>query len=113
MHDKWSTAIAKELMDTAGADAWRRYKQNTLSNGQPIFEGEENESRVRRSDVPEADLPSLNEFKASPEGKVAIELARRAAKEDSKKSRMTYHSYLRSKNALTRNVGAIKERQKA
>ncbi|KAF9030802.1 hypothetical protein BDZ89DRAFT_923884, partial [Hymenopellis radicata] len=43
MHAKWSTAIAKELMDVAGIDAWRKYKASADAAGRPVFPGEENE----------------------------------------------------------------------
>ncbi|KIJ58722.1 hypothetical protein HYDPIDRAFT_102069 [Hydnomerulius pinastri MD-312] len=43
MSNKWSTTIAKELMDLAGGDPWKAYKAATLAAGQPLLPGEEKE----------------------------------------------------------------------
>ena len=43
MSNKWSTTIAKELMDLAGGEPWQAYKVAALAAGHPILPGEENE----------------------------------------------------------------------
>ncbi|KAG1741784.1 uncharacterized protein EDB91DRAFT_1222099 [Suillus paluster] len=43
MSNKWSTSIAKELMDLAGGDSWKEYKAAAQAAGLPILPGEENE----------------------------------------------------------------------
>jgi small subunit ribosomal protein S25 len=43
MSNKWSTTIAKELMDLAGGDPWKAYKSAALAAGHPILPGEEKE----------------------------------------------------------------------
>ena len=43
MSNKWSTTIAKELMDLAGGEPWQAYKAAALAAGHPILPGEENE----------------------------------------------------------------------
>ncbi|KAK0463892.1 uncharacterized protein EV420DRAFT_1520602 [Desarmillaria tabescens] len=64
LHEKWSTTIVKELMDTAGTEGWTRWKTNALASGLPIVPGEENEAKARVSmDVTR--LPSLKEFRAA------------------------------------------------
>ncbi|KAK0503521.1 hypothetical protein EDD18DRAFT_1138175 [Armillaria luteobubalina] len=64
LHEKWSTTIVKELMDTAGTEGWTRWKTNALASGLPIIPGEESESKARVStDVTR--LPSLKEFRAA------------------------------------------------
>lgn len=64
LHEKWSTTIVKELMETAGTEGWTRWKTNALASGLPIVPGEESESRARVStDVTR--LPSLKEFRAA------------------------------------------------
>ena len=40
---KWSTTIAKELMDLAGGEPWRAYKASALAAGHPVLPGEEKE----------------------------------------------------------------------
>ncbi|KAH7884102.1 hypothetical protein F5I97DRAFT_1898354 [Phlebopus sp. FC_14] len=54
LSDKWSTTITKELMDLAGGDPWRTYKEAALAGGQQVLPGEEKEqlasiSRARRT----------------------------------------------------------------
>ncbi|KAG9310381.1 hypothetical protein JVU11DRAFT_9516 [Chiua virens] len=43
LSNKWSTTIAKELMDLAGGDPWKAYKSAALAAGHPILPGEEKE----------------------------------------------------------------------
>ena len=43
MSGKWSTTIAKELMDLAGGEPWKAYKSAALAAGHPILPGEEKE----------------------------------------------------------------------
>lgn len=43
MTNKWSTTIAKELMDLAGGDPWKAHKAAAAAAGQPILPGEEKE----------------------------------------------------------------------
>ncbi|KAF8439312.1 hypothetical protein L210DRAFT_3541836 [Boletus edulis BED1] len=43
MSNKWSTTIAKELMNLAGGDPWEAYKSAALAAGHPILPGEEKE----------------------------------------------------------------------
>jgi len=43
MSNKWSTTIAKELMDLAGGEPWKTYKSAALAGGHPILPGEEKE----------------------------------------------------------------------
>ncbi|KAF9221296.1 hypothetical protein BS17DRAFT_785682 [Gyrodon lividus] len=43
MTNKWSTTIAKELMDLAGGDPWKAYKAAALAAGHPVLPGEEKE----------------------------------------------------------------------
>ncbi|KAH7920492.1 hypothetical protein BV22DRAFT_1039802 [Leucogyrophana mollusca] len=51
MSKKWSTTIAKELMDLAGGDPWKQHKANALAAGLPLLPGEGQErvasSRLR------------------------------------------------------------------
>jgi len=59
MTNKWSTAIAKELMDLAGGDPWKAYKAAALAAGQPILPGEEKErlaqlAKARKNNTPKA-----------------------------------------------------------
>ncbi|KAF8553215.1 hypothetical protein OG21DRAFT_1414719 [Imleria badia] len=43
MSNKWSTTIAKELMDLAGGEPWKAYKSAALAAGHPVLPGEEKE----------------------------------------------------------------------
>ena len=43
MSNKWSTTIAKELMDLAGGDIWKQHKAAAQAAGLPILPGEESE----------------------------------------------------------------------
>jgi small subunit ribosomal protein S25 len=43
MSNKWSTTIAKELMDLAGGDPWKEHKAAAQAAGLPILPGEETE----------------------------------------------------------------------
>ena len=62
MHEKWSTAILKELMEVAGGDPWRQWKLEATAAGLPLVAGEGNEDRVvkRPARIP---LPSLTAFR--------------------------------------------------
>ncbi len=84
MHAKWSTAIAKELMDVAGIDAWRKYKSSADAAGRPLFPGEENERSILSS--PDETLPTLEEFRNSPEGKASLAKAAAERAEGRKKA---------------------------
>ncbi|KAK2459755.1 hypothetical protein APHAL10511_008187 [Amanita phalloides] len=66
MHDKWSTAILKELMDLAGGDSWAQWKSNAQASGQPVVPGEEKESQVNKSHSGGGRvLPTLKAFRAA------------------------------------------------
>jgi small subunit ribosomal protein S25 len=43
MSNKWSTTIAKELMDLAGGDPWKEHKAAAQAAGLPVLPGEETE----------------------------------------------------------------------
>ncbi|KAF9261918.1 hypothetical protein L218DRAFT_973754 [Marasmius fiardii PR-910] len=43
MHKKWSTTILKELMEVAGGDPWRKWKNKAQKEGLPLVQGEERE----------------------------------------------------------------------
>ncbi|OAX40471.1 hypothetical protein K503DRAFT_660447, partial [Rhizopogon vinicolor AM-OR11-026] len=43
MSNKWSTTIAKELMDLAGGDPWKKHKVAAQAAGMPVLPGEETE----------------------------------------------------------------------
>ncbi|KIY65280.1 hypothetical protein CYLTODRAFT_424471 [Cylindrobasidium torrendii FP15055 ss-10] len=98
LHEKWSTAIAKDLLDAAGTDAWKRYKSSSQANGRPVFPGEEGETSGESSTTPDS-LPTLAQFKASPEGQQAIERAKIAAQKDMDR-RMKRSQFLRKKAGI-------------
>jgi small subunit ribosomal protein S25 len=89
LHEKWSSTILRELMDTAGGTAWETWKAERLVAGEPIVEGEEKhkeaEKLLRRRPVP----PSLEEWtvkkemeaKAKEERKIEEERKREEAEE--------------------------------
>ncbi|KAG6820136.1 hypothetical protein H0H93_005011 [Arthromyces matolae] len=62
MHEKWSSAILKELMDVAGGEHWKQWKREALSAGKPIVPGEENETKVIKR-TRKTTLPTLDEFR--------------------------------------------------
>lgn len=68
MHEKWSTAIVKEVMEAAGGDAWQRYKAEAEAAGREVIPGEAEagEKRVlsRKTNLKGA-LPGLDEFRAA------------------------------------------------
>ncbi|KAF8633187.1 hypothetical protein AX15_001485 [Amanita polypyramis BW_CC] len=66
MHNKWSSAILKELMDLAGDDTWAQWKSQARASGQPIVPGEENEGCLTQKQSPaDGVLPTLRAFRAS------------------------------------------------
>ncbi|KAG6886559.1 hypothetical protein C0992_003384 [Termitomyces sp. T32_za158] len=65
MHEKWSTTILKELMEVAGGEPWKKWKQEAQASGQPVVPGEENESKVVKRPTLKS-LPSLKAFRAAP-----------------------------------------------
>ncbi|KAG8220706.1 hypothetical protein J3R82DRAFT_3002 [Butyriboletus roseoflavus] len=67
MSNKWSTSIAKELMDIAGGDPWKAYKSAALAAGHPILPGEEKEQLAqitKRRKVTTAKASSPEELEA-------------------------------------------------
>lgn len=64
MHEKWSTAIVKEVMEAAGGDAWQRYKAEAEAAGREVIPGEAGERGVLSRKTKGA-LPGLYEFRAA------------------------------------------------
>ena len=64
MHEKWSTAIVKEVMEAAGGDAWQLYKAEAEAAGREVVPGEAGEKRVVSRKTKGA-LPGLDEFRAA------------------------------------------------
>lgn len=67
MSNKWSTTVAKELMDLAGGEPWRMYKAAALAAGHPILPGEEKErlaQNTKRRRVSPAKSSSPEEMEA-------------------------------------------------
>ena len=64
MHEKWSTAIVKEVMEAAGGDAWQLYKAEAEAAGREVVPGEAGEKRVLSRKTKGA-LPGLDEFRAA------------------------------------------------
>jgi len=62
MHEKWSTAILKELMEVAGGDPWQQWKLESTAAGLPLVTGEENEDRVVKQPT-RIPPPSLTAFR--------------------------------------------------
>lgn len=62
MHEKWSSAILKDLMNLAGGDPWQVYKAKRQAEGLPLIPGEEKESSVPKRSP---HLPSLQSFRAA------------------------------------------------
>jgi hypothetical protein len=56
LHEKWSSTILEELMDTAGGRAWEAWKAEQTSAGEPVVEGEQRaknmEDLIRKTPVP-------------------------------------------------------------
>ncbi|EKM83348.1 hypothetical protein AGABI1DRAFT_110018 [Agaricus bisporus var. burnettii JB137-S8] len=46
VNKKWSTTILREIMDTAGGDPWREYKQRQHEEGLPLLPGEDKAARM-------------------------------------------------------------------
>ena len=64
MSNKWSTTIAKELMDLAGGEPWKTYKSAALAAGHPILPGEEKE---RLAQITKRRKPADTTTSSSPE----------------------------------------------
>ncbi|KAL0950498.1 hypothetical protein HGRIS_007307 [Hohenbuehelia grisea] len=71
LQDKWSSSIVRELMDTAGAPSWSRWKKEAAAAGRPVLPGEENEiqKRTKSSSSPslQATTPDLSSEPAIPD----------------------------------------------
>ncbi|EDR08318.1 uncharacterized protein LACBIDRAFT_327445 [Laccaria bicolor S238N-H82] len=65
MHEKWSTAIVKEVMEAAGGDAWQTYKVEAEAAGREVVPGEAGEKSVLVSSGKTKGelLPGLDEFR--------------------------------------------------
>lgn len=65
MHEKWSTAIVKEVMEAAGGDAWQTYKAEAEAAGREVVPGEAGERSVLVSSGKTKGelLPGLDEFR--------------------------------------------------
>ncbi|KAF9235857.1 hypothetical protein BU15DRAFT_77578 [Melanogaster broomeanus] len=59
MTNKWSTTIAKELMDVAGGDPWKAYKATALAAGQPVIPGEEKERLTQQAKARKSSMPKV------------------------------------------------------
>jgi hypothetical protein len=64
VHEKWSTAIVKEVMEAAGGVAWQQYKVEAEAAGREVIPGEAGEKRVLSRKTKGA-LPGLDEFRAA------------------------------------------------
>ncbi|KAJ8080916.1 hypothetical protein AAF712_010136 [Marasmius tenuissimus] len=88
MDKKWSTTIVKELMELAGGDPWRRWKNTAQKNGQPLVPGEEHERATPPSPKGMLPFPNLKVYRQThpkekkADGKVALD---GAAKQKGKK----------------------------
>jgi small subunit ribosomal protein S25 len=67
MSNKWSTTIAKELMDLAGGEPWKAYKSAALTAGVPVLPGEENERLAQVAKRYKADKAATTSASTSPE----------------------------------------------
>lgn len=95
MHQKWSTAITKELMDLAGGEMWKRWVKTAVQKGTPILPGEEKEETIVRT---EEDLPSLQEYRETPAAQ-ALAAKRAAAKAAATKAAIAKSEQRKAKKA--------------
>ncbi|KAE9402006.1 hypothetical protein BT96DRAFT_879857 [Gymnopus androsaceus JB14] len=87
MHDKWSTTILHELLETSGGEPWRRWKASASKSGVPLFPGEEQAAAYVPPIRGAATFPNLKEWRASaPERALAKERLEKEtkAREDAK-----------------------------
>ena len=79
MDKKWSTTIVKELMELAGGDPWRRWKNTAEKTGQPVLPGEEHERPTIPAPKGMLPLPNLKVYRQThpqskkADGKVALD----------------------------------------
>lgn len=64
LQQKWSTSILKEVMEVAGGDPWKKWKEEAAESGRPLVPGEENEGLIKPTH-PRIPLPSLKTYLAS------------------------------------------------
>ncbi|KAG7090636.1 hypothetical protein E1B28_009738 [Marasmius oreades] len=71
MHKKWSTNILKELMEVAGGDPWRKWKNKAQREGHPLVQGEEIERPTPLPPTGMLPLPNLKVYREThpPESK--------------------------------------------
>lgn len=81
MHDKWSTTILQELLETSGGEPWKKWKNNATRLGLPLFPGEEQAALYTPPVRGAATFPNLKEWRAlAPERALAKERLEKESK---------------------------------
>jgi len=113
MHDKWSTIIFQELLDTSGGESWKKWKQAAEKDGLPLFPGEGKAAAYVPPDRGTMQYQTLKEWREGAKAREVVEQKKKAAEKKAEVKRLAAEKVNEEKRlANAKQAKEEKERQK-